>query len=179
MTFLPSLPEDARLLDVFRAFPETSRPLLDYHEVLMRGSSELTVAQRELLAAYVSGLNDCGYCHGVHAVTAARFGIEEGLLADLIADVETADVDDRLRPLLRYVATLTRTPDRVTPAAAEAVLAAGWSERALHDAVSVCALFSFMNRLVNGLGVTAGADYLETSGERLAEGGYAGLHDLL
>ena len=179
MTFLPSHPDDARLLDVFQSFPGTSRPLIDYHEALMRGPSDLTVAERELIAAYVSGLNDCGYCHGEHAVTAARFGIEEDLLSDLLVDVDTASVDDRLRFVLRYVAKLTSSPDRMTPADADAVLSAGWSEKALHDMVSVCALFNFMNRLVSGLGVTAGQDYYELSGDRLAEGGYAGLKDLL
>ncbi|MGH4017277.1 MAG: hypothetical protein ACRDSL_25785 [Pseudonocardiaceae bacterium] len=65
MTHLPSLPENATLLDVFRAYPDTARPLLDYHQVLLRGPSPLTVAERELIAAYVSGLNVCGYCHGI------------------------------------------------------------------------------------------------------------------
>jgi hypothetical protein len=37
MTYLPSLPEGAVLLDVLRAYPETARPLLDYHQALMRG----------------------------------------------------------------------------------------------------------------------------------------------
>jgi uncharacterized peroxidase-related enzyme len=179
MSYLPSQPDDARLLDVFRAFPATARPLLDYHEALMRGPSDLTVAERELIAAYVSGLNDCGYCHGIHAVTAARFGVEEHLLADLLSDPGSAGVDERLRPVLAYVAKLTATPDRMTPSDAEAVLSAGWSEQALHDAVSVCGLFNLMNRLVSGLGITAGPDYVETSGERLAERGYAGLADLL
>ena len=60
MTYLPSLPDDAVLLDVFRAYPATSRPLLEYHQALLRGPSPLTVAERELIAAYVSGLNACG-----------------------------------------------------------------------------------------------------------------------
>jgi hypothetical protein len=46
MTYLPSLPDGALLLDVFRAYPETSRPLLDYHQALMRGPSLLSVAER-------------------------------------------------------------------------------------------------------------------------------------
>jgi uncharacterized peroxidase-related enzyme len=179
VSYLPSQPAEARLLDVFRTYPETSRPLLDYHEVLVRGRSDLTVAERELIAAYVSGLNECDYCHGVHAVTAVRFGVEEGLLTALLTDFDNAPVDDRLRTVLVYVAKLTKTPDRITPSDAEAVLSSGWSEKALHDAVSVCALFNLMNRLVSGLGITAGQDYFETSGDRLAEGGYAGLADLL
>ena len=63
MTYLPSLPPGAVLMDVFRARPEIYRPLLDFHQALLRGPSPLSVADRELIAAYVSGPNTCGYCH--------------------------------------------------------------------------------------------------------------------
>lgn len=179
MTFLASLPDDAKLLDVFRAYPETASPLLDYHEALMRGPSPLSIAERELIAAYVSGLNACDYCYGIHQATAERFGIDEAILTGLLADLSTAEVEDRMRPLLGYLEKLTRDPGRASPADARAVLTAGWDERALHDAVSVCALFNFMNRFVSGLGITADDDYSDTSGARLAEHGYAGLKKLM
>ncbi len=51
MTYLPSLPGDAVLLDVLRAYPGPSRPLLEFHHALPRGPSPLTVAERELIAA--------------------------------------------------------------------------------------------------------------------------------
>ncbi|SDN34066.1 uncharacterized peroxidase-related enzyme [Lentzea albidocapillata subsp. violacea] len=159
MPYLPSLPENAALLDVFRAYPDTAGPLIDYHEVLLRGPSPLSVAERELIAVYVSGVNSCGYCHGVHTATAAAFGIPGTTLTGLLADIDTSPVNEPLKPLLRYVGKLTRTPSRMTRADADAVFAAGWDERALHDAVSVCALFNFMNRLVEGLGISASTDY--------------------
>lgn len=179
MTYLPSLPEDAVLLQVFRAYPQTARPLLDYHQALLRGPSPFTVAQRELMAAYVSGLNACHYCHGVHTATAEQFGIAEGTLAELLSDVDSAPVEERMKPVLRYVGKLTLTPSRMAPADAEAILAAGWPEQALHDAASVCALFNFMNRLVEGLGVAADDSYFPTSAKRLAGIGYDGLKQLL
>ncbi|MGH8918907.1 MAG: carboxymuconolactone decarboxylase family protein [Actinomycetes bacterium] len=77
MTFLPSLPPGAVLLDVFRTRPEVYGPLIDFHQALLRGPSPLSVAERELIAAYVSGLNACGYCHGVHAAPAAAFGVPQ------------------------------------------------------------------------------------------------------
>jgi AhpD family alkylhydroperoxidase len=80
MGYLRSLPERAVLRDVFAAFPVTSRPLLEYHQALLRGPSPFSVAERELIAAYVSGLNACGYCHGVQTATAQAFGIDEGLV---------------------------------------------------------------------------------------------------
>ncbi len=98
----------------------------------------------------------------------------------MLADVDTAPVDEPMKPVLRLVRTLTLDPSRVREANVAAVYAAGWDERALHDAVSVCALFNFMNRLVEGLGITATPDYYRTSSVRLAgKGGYAGLRDLL
>ena len=54
------------------------------------------------------------------------------------------------------------------------MLAAGWQEQALHDAVAVCGLFNLMNRLVEGLGITAGEDYFVASARRLAGTGMQG-----
>jgi uncharacterized peroxidase-related enzyme len=176
---LESLPDNAVLMDVFRAFPATSRPLLDYHEVVMRGPSELTAGERELIAAYVSGLNACAYCHGVHTVTAQACGVAAGVAPAVVEDLDAAPVDEKLRPILRYVGKLTRAPSSVTRADADAVRAAGWSDQALHDAVMVCALFNFMNRMVEGHGIQAGTDYFEKSGRRLEELGYAGLARLV
>lgn len=175
MSFLKSLPSNAVLLHVFEAFPTTSRPLLEYHEALLRGPSPLSVPERELIAAFVSGLNACSYCHGVHEATAREFGVAEDLVVRLLGDVDSAPIDERLKPMLRYVKKLTLDPAKMTQADADAVFAAGWSDRALHDAVSVCALFNFMNRLVEGHGIKASPDYFGSAAKRLREGGYAGL----
>lgn len=179
MSVYPSLREDTSLLQVFKKFPVTARPLIEYYELLLRGASPFTVAERELIAAYVSGLNACHYCHGVHTATAEQFGVAEGLLVQLLDDPLQAPVDDRMKPVLAYVKKLTLTPSHMTPADAEGVFAAGWNEQALHDAVSVCALFNFMNRFVQGMGVKADSDYYKLSSERLASGGYSGLLKLL
>ena len=175
MSYLPSLPTAAVLLDVFKAYPGTSAPLIEYHEVLMRGSSPLRVAERELIAGFVSRLNACQYCAGVHVATTEAFGTTVGLVDQLVADLDTAPVDEKLKPILRYVRTLTEAPSRVSPRDAERVLEAGWNEQALHDAVSICALFNFMNRLVEGLRIRAADDYFAGAATRLRERGYAPL----
>ena len=160
-------------MDVFAAFPTAAQPLLTYHQALLRGPSPLTESQRELIAAYVSSLNACGYCHGVHQATAEAMGVEEGLVSSLIEDLDGAAVDPGLRQILKYVKKLTESPERMTREDAEAVFQAGWDERALHDAVSVCALFNFMNRFVQGLGVAAGPEYFQQAAKRISGSGYA------
>ena len=81
--------------------------------------------------------------------------------------------------MLAYIRKLTLTPSKMASEDAASVFAAGWDDRALHDAVSICALFNLMNRLVQGLGIEADADYVRKSSDRLAEEGYAGLIRLL
>ena len=167
MPHLPSLPDDAILADVFRRFPDHAAPLADYVQRLMRGPSPLSLAQRELIGAYVSGLNASGYCRGVHTAIAASQGLEEQLVAALIDDLATAPVEERMRPVLARARTLTLTPAKAGDAEVAAVYAAGWDERALHDAVSICGLFNMMNRLVEGLGITGTPEQHRAAAKRL------------
>jgi len=175
---LPSLP-DVGLLQIFQAFPDAARPLIAYHEVLMRGESPFSAAERELIAAYVSDLNGCRYCHSVHAQTATELGIGANVIAELQANAQAEHVDVRMRPVIAFVRKLTLSPDSITAADAETVFAAGWDDRALHHAAAMCALFNLMNRLVNGLGVERDEKYTKMAAQRLARGGYAQLADLL
>lgn len=174
MPVFPSIEGEPGLDKVFRRFPHTVMPLLEYHDRLLRDPSPLTVAERELIAAYVSGINSCTYCHGAHVVAARAFGVDPDLFDGLMADLETSSVDSKLKPILAYVGKLTRTPSMMTEADATRVYAEGWDEQALFDAVSVCALFNFMNRIVEGSGIKANpldADQAELDARMARMGG--------
>lgn len=174
MSVFPSIVGEPGLDKVFRRFPHTVMPLLEYHDRLLRDPSPLTVAERELIAAYVSGLNACTYCHGAHVVAARAFGIDSDLFDGLMGNLETSAVDDKLKPLLAYVGKLTKTPSMMAEADAQRVYDAGWDEQALFDAVSVCALFNFMNRIVEGSGIKSNpleADQAELDARMARMGG--------
>lgn len=174
MSYYPSLPARAHLEDLFTAFPKGTRPLLEFHDVLLRGESALSIAERELIAAYVSALNACEFCLGAHRTMAMAFGVAPEVIDDLIKDVETADIDPKLRPILAYVRKVThRNP--ILAGDARAVFDAGWTEDALHDAIMVCCLFNFMNRLVDGSGLSPKESYAkptETDLSARRNGGY-------
>lgn len=153
MARFPSLPPRPVLGDVFKRFPAGAAALLAYHDVILRGPSPLTVGERELIAAYVSGLNACAYCHGAHQIIAEVHGIDPATLEGLVNDPAGSGVEGRLLPILAYVRKLTQTPGRMVDADSADVFAAGWSEEALFHAISICALFNFMNRIVEGCGV--------------------------
>lgn len=130
-------------------------------DILLR-DSDLSVGERELIAAYVSSLNACTFCIGTHKIAAEAFGVDGELIEALIADPNTAPTPENLKSILAYVACLTRTPAQLTEAHANAVYKNGWSEQALYDAIQVCALFNFMNRIVEGTGVAFDPSSLPT-----------------
>ena len=154
MSFFPSLQKKgAQLKDIQAPFAEIYTLWGRFSEALMRGPGPLSIAERELIAAYTSGTNGCSYCFHDHTMAAEHFGIDVGVLEALMKDVGTAAVEDKMKPLLRYVAKLTTTPATLTQADADAVFDAGWNESEFHMAILVSARFNSINRLVQGHGI--------------------------
>lgn len=167
MTLFASLPENAHLSDVFKRFPRGVRPLLELHDALLRDDGALTVAQRELIAAYVSGLNGCDFCYGAHALMARAFGVDADVLESMMNDLDASPVEPAMKPLLVYVRQLTEAPAKMTQTITAAALQAGWSEDALFEAASVCALYNYMNRIVEAAGIIPGEEYAAPDAEAL------------
>lgn len=155
MPFFPSLPDTANVGDLFRLKPVLRESFSAFSEATMRGESAFSVGERELIAASTSALNSCDYCYGGHAAIAKQHGVEESVFDALIDDIDMAPVDDRLKPVLRFVRKLTLDPYKMIQADADAVFDAGWTEDALADAIWICARFNMMNRLTLGHGLNA------------------------
>jgi uncharacterized peroxidase-related enzyme len=172
MALLRSLPENATLADLRQRYADLLEKLRPYGHRLMRGPSPLTPGQRELIAAFVSGVNSCRYCRGAHSLVAHAFGVDEAVLAASLDDIDVAPVDARLKPILRYVRKLTETPSRMTAADAAAVYDAGWNDEAMLHAIAVCAYFNNMNRLVEGAGIVGNTEEYSVAAQRLVEHGY-------
>lgn len=152
------VPEGAELSDVFRAYPVGVAELLTIHDLVLRHPAPITVGERELIAAFVSGINACSYCYGAHRIIAETFGLDEPVIRSAVADPEMGLVPERLRPVLRLVQKLTLAPATVRQEDREAVFAAGWTEEALYYAVLTCALFNLMNRIADGMGIATSPD---------------------
>jgi uncharacterized peroxidase-related enzyme len=172
MPFRKWVPENARPGLLLQPHPESGELVMRLTEVLLRGPSSLTPAQRELIAAYTSAVNACEFCYGTHAATAEALGVDERWLTRLIDDIDRAAVDEKLKPILRFVRKLTRNPARVRQEDVTAIFAAGWDEDAFYHAVSICGLFNYYNRLIDGYGVKSSPEYRKQVGKRLAEQGY-------
>ncbi len=161
---------------VMMRFPKQLRAIMDYTQEVMRdGECNFSDKERELIAAFTSAMNDCNFCYGAHKATALAFGIEQGFLEALVADVETAPVDERMRPVLVFARKLTQMPSQMAQSDVDAVLDAGWTEEDFHYLTSICSLFNFYNRLMEAYGCSLDANPefpVEAAGEMLATNGY-------
>ena len=176
MPFLPSIDREDKVPHALAKFQNGSQmPLLELHQALLRGDSPFTVKQRELMAAYVSGLNACRYCYGAHSSVAKLFGVPQALIVDLLDNVARADIDANLKPVFAYIRKLTLSPTRMTQSDADAVFEAGWSEQALYDAVQICCLYNYMNRFVEGLGLTPIPEQFDMEAQMIKQGGYTSM----
>ena len=174
MAFVKSiLDSDEGVSAVMARYPEQGQSLFQLAETLLRtGDCAFTHAQRELIATYASGVNNCTYCYSTHKATAECLGIEQGLLDDMVSDLTSSPVDDRLKPVLRYVKKLTESPTNVNQSDVDQIFDAGWDENCFHFTVMICAMFNMMNRIMDGYGITNTAEFRRSQGERLAEYGY-------
>jgi alkylhydroperoxidase family enzyme len=98
-------------------------------------------------------------------VTAERLGSAQGV----VDDIDAAPIDRQMKPVLRYARKVTQSPGGVAQVDAEVLFAEGWNETALYHAVAATALFNFMNRLVEGLGIGLDPAYVKPAAERLAD----------
>jgi AhpD family alkylhydroperoxidase len=142
------------------------------HEA-MRGPSAWSVGDRELMAAYVSKINECPFCVGAHTATAAGAYEDQERVTLALADVHTAPIEAPLRETLRMLGSLTRDGS-VSATVMRRVLDAGASPEQVLDALAVAFAFNTTNRLANAFdfeipdqkGFEAGAHYLLKRGYR-------------
>jgi uncharacterized peroxidase-related enzyme len=155
--------------------PETAKPLNDLVEVLLTGPNTLTPGERELIATYVSSLNDCYYCQTIHgAIAAAHLNGDEDLVRRVKADFQHADISDKLKALLVIAAKVQRGGKNVTAADVEHARNIGATDMEIHDTVLIAAAFCMYNRYVDGLATTQPRDealYRER-GKTVAREGY-------
>src|SRR6202034_951326 len=141
---------------LLRYRPQTARPLAELTEVLLRGPGTLARGERELIAAYVSPLNDCRYCSSSHsACAAAQLPGGMAVVEQVRADSSTAPVPAKLKALLAIAAAVARSGRAVTAGHIAQASAAGATDVEIHGTVLIAATFCMFNRRVDGLATTA------------------------
>ncbi|WP_373652904.1 carboxymuconolactone decarboxylase family protein [Schlesneria sp. DSM 10557] len=165
------------IVGLLNQFPDSAQHLSGLAQSVLRGPSSLSEAEREVIASYVSAGNECRFCTSSHAAAARHLLSDRSEIVDaVIADLENAPVDAKLKALLTIAGKVRRDGRTVTPEDVHTARMAGADDKAIHDTVLIAAMFCMYNRYVDGLATLTPQDpelYREM-GKRLATQGYVG-----
>ena len=141
-----------------------------YRAALHDDANTLPAWLQECISTWVSILNDCPYSLANHWAN-ARHLIGDGGRADRIEAALAARrpedaFEGRELALMRYAEKLTLRPGDMERADVDALVAAGLDDGEILEANQIVGYFNYVNRCLNGLGVTTEGDvvgyYAET-----------------
>ena len=139
--------------------PETATPMGVLAEILLRSKDGLQPAERELIAMYVSYLNDCFYCDHSHgAIACIYLGGDTALIEQVRKDYTLAPISEKLKSLLAIAAKVQRGGKFVTADDVSKARENGADDKDIHDTVLIAAAFCMFNRYVDGLATTTPTD---------------------
>lgn len=142
----------------------TARPThfthwFNHFRELMMGESDLTPAEREMIAVVVSSQNHCLYCLVSHGAE-LRQHLEDPILGDRITlDYRRAGLDERTTTMLDYVVKITNNPVECSEADLDLLKEQGFSEEAIFDIIEIAAMFNFTNRMASATGMMPNPEY--------------------
>jgi uncharacterized peroxidase-related enzyme len=162
-----------RSLVMYRS--DTGAPLYELAQILLRDESPLSPAERELIATYVSYLNECKFCMNSHAAAARYLYKVDSQTVDIVLDnYQSAPISDKLKALLTIASKVQADARTVTDADVALARSHGAVDRDIHDTVLIAATFCMFNRYVDGLNTLTpeSADAYVPMGERMGTLGY-------
>ena len=155
--------------------PQIADPLLALMTIVMRTDEGLSKGERELIATYMSNLNNCYNCHQIHGEVAQCFFQDSpGLIIAVKTNFLEADLSERQKVILSIAGQVQQSGKNVTDQLIAEAKSLGISDLEIHDTVLISAMFCFFNRYIDGLGIVS-EDTPESFGERgrkIAEFGY-------
>ncbi len=141
------------VIKLFSSWPELFEANMKLFHTVMVSETKLPRSVKEMIAALVSEINQCNYCVTHHVNFMKQYGVSDLVAETIRKDYRKAGLDGKTLKLLEYAEKVTRNAHRVTDEDIEGLKKIGWTEREILEATAVVAEFSFINRMVDALGV--------------------------
>ena len=155
--------------------PETEAPLNALAEVMLRSdNNSLSRGERELIATYVSYLNDCFFCQNVHGALAGHY-LECNVrqIDEIKEDFTISPISEKMKALLSIAGSVQKGGKHVATEQVDLARTNGATDTEIHDTVLIAAAFCMFNRYVDGLATWAPADrqfYVDRAPQRALDG---------
>lgn len=153
---------------------DSAEPIRALTQLLLRGPSTLTEAEREMIATIVSYRNCCKFCTAAHTAAADLLLGEKNTTRQIKEDILTAPVSEKMKALLTIATQVQESGKNVTRPSIEKAKEEGATDIEIHDTVLIAALFCLYNRYVDGLSTSLPKkpEYFDDLAGRLVSNGY-------
>lgn len=147
-------PQVPGILQCFATHPPLLEHMMDIASSMLFADRALDRRHKEMIAAFVSSVNQCAYCTDSHAYSFRVHGGSPGAVdAVLACNPESEALTEPQRELLRFTLKVTENSQTVTAADIALLRNAGWSDLQIAETIHVTALFASFNRVVNAFGL--------------------------
>ena len=167
-----NLPGIRQLMDFS---PETAGPMGVLANLMLRSNESLSMAEREIIATYVSHLNDCFYCQQSHgAIVTCYLDDNNEVINQIKSNYQQADISGKMKALLTIAGSVQKGGKYVTVEQIEKAKEEGATDRDIHDTVLIAAMFCMFNRYIDGLASNTPTDLTTypLRAKQIAEKGY-------
>lgn len=150
--------------NVLRAYafsPERLDGFSRMYNALMLGESELSKAEREMIAVAVSAHNHCFYCLVAHGAALRELTGDARLADTIAANYRHAEITPKQRAMLDFALKVTRASAEIEEADRQALRDAGFSDRGIWDIAEVAAFFNMSNRVSSAVAMKPNGEYFE------------------
>lgn len=135
------------------------RAFSQLYNALMLGESELSKAEREMIAVAVSAENHCFYCLVAHGAAVRQLTGDPALAETIAANYRHADLEPRQRAMLDFAVKMTKASNTIEEEDREKLREAGFSNRAIWDIAEVAGFFNMTNRVSSAVGMRPNEAY--------------------
>ncbi|MFA0811525.1 carboxymuconolactone decarboxylase family protein [Microbulbifer epialgicus] len=158
--------------EIFGHLHDSGPSILRTFESAMRGPSELSPGERELIAVFISSINRCRYCYLSHAEVARAYGEADDLIEAALSGV-ISQFPKKLQVIFSLAKKVTLNAHSISRNDIESFVVGGWKEQTALDVIFVVSCFSLINCLVSAAGIEPLSHQGNVeAGQFLAQNGY-------
>jgi uncharacterized peroxidase-related enzyme len=147
-------PDVPGILKCFSSSPALLKQIMEMSSTLVFADGYLGRRVKEMIATYVSSLNECPYCADSHGFFLKVHGGSDVVLNALAAgDTENTCISASEQHLLGFVHKVTCESYKISETDVKELRSAGWDDRQIAECVHVSAMFACFNRVANAFGL--------------------------
>ena len=150
----------ANIMKIHSLNPDAMEDHLKLYITLMFKESGLERWEREMIAVYVSELDECDYCLMHHGEALASYWGWD-MVKKFIEDINDLDLSNREKEILNYVKKLTVKPSEISEEDINRLRSIGLRDDDILNINLITSYFNFVNRIALGLGVEYSKDEME------------------